>query len=305
MSNVSITPGVGKDISTDTVAGIEYQRVKLDVGGAGATVPVIGLLPVYSLPAELQAGMFGTIAGRTARVINILGRRSTFQGTTAFQDVCQFLVGGQAAYTEPNVATTYYAVSTSSNDKPGSNGVSKVRLSYLDAAGARQVSEITLNGQTAVSIGSGYDYFQWMESSALGGTLFVAAGDIAISSVNGAATETTTMLMIKAGGNRSMDGKYQVPAGTTAYIIGWDAGAIGQAMDVRLRAEVYADDRSLSEDLYHYQATFYLAAGGRADQDLHYLKLPAGCDIKVSVYPGATTGSPRCDVAVQLLVIEN
>ena len=40
--NLGYTPGVGATIATDDVAGVQFQRVKLDIGGDGATVPVPG-----------------------------------------------------------------------------------------------------------------------------------------------------------------------------------------------------------------------------------------------------------------------
>lgn len=323
---VQIPPsGVTVPIATDEVAGTHFQRVKLDVGGDGATVPVVGTVPVsgtvtatgpltdtqlrampvpiYSLPVELQATMTGFADGKAATVVTVIGRRAAFSSATVFQDVCQFLVGGQAAYTEPAVGTTYYAVSTSANDKAASAGVSKLRLVSLDATGVQQVTSITLNGTTAVSIGSGYTFFQWIETSELGAGGLVAAGDITISSVNGVATEATTMLIIKAGGNKSLDGKYRVPTGYTAYGLGWDAMAINQDMDTRIRATCFSDDRTLSDGIFHSADTFYVPSGITDEASLFYQKYIAGVTIKVSTLPKATTGSPRCDSTVHLLLI--
>lgn len=39
--NVPVTPGVGADIATDDVAGVHYQRVKLNGGGDGASTPIL------------------------------------------------------------------------------------------------------------------------------------------------------------------------------------------------------------------------------------------------------------------------
>lgn len=44
--NVAITPGAGATIATDDVGGVQFQRVKLDVGGDGVSVPVAGSMPV-------------------------------------------------------------------------------------------------------------------------------------------------------------------------------------------------------------------------------------------------------------------
>lgn len=50
--NVSITAGTGTAIAADDVSSVFYQKVKLDVGGDGATLPVsstANALPVKSL----------------------------------------------------------------------------------------------------------------------------------------------------------------------------------------------------------------------------------------------------------------
>lgn len=55
VDNVSVTPGAGVVIATDDVGGIQYQRVKLDLGGDGASTPVVGAIPVS------QPGLSGGI----------------------------------------------------------------------------------------------------------------------------------------------------------------------------------------------------------------------------------------------------
>ncbi|HXI19364.1 MAG TPA: hypothetical protein VNM48_23615 [Chloroflexota bacterium] len=40
-------------IATDDVAGVHYQKMKLDLGGDGLSVPVSGSVPVSQLPATL------------------------------------------------------------------------------------------------------------------------------------------------------------------------------------------------------------------------------------------------------------
>lgn len=263
------------------------------------------LNPTPSAPPELTAASLGLYGTKAASIVSVLARRTTFNSATTFQDVCQFLVGGQNLYVAPVVGTTYYAASTSANDVAGSAGVSKVRLISLDATGLQQVTSVTLNGTTAVSIGSGYTYFQWMESSEMGTAGIVAAGDITISSVNGVATESTSHLLIKAGANRSMDGKYRVPTGYTAYQVEWYSAAINQDMDTRIRATCFNNDRTASPGIFHFQDTMNLAAGQNQHQPLNYLTLIAGVDVKMSTIPKATTGSPRCDVNLTLLVVAN
>ena len=64
--NVSVTPGAGTTIATDDVGGVQYQRVKLDLGGDGASAPVSGAIPV-SQPG-LSGGILQTVTtvGATA-----------------------------------------------------------------------------------------------------------------------------------------------------------------------------------------------------------------------------------------------
>lgn len=48
-SNIKTDPGGSSSavlVATDDVSGVQFQRVKLDVGGAGASVPVVGTIPI-------------------------------------------------------------------------------------------------------------------------------------------------------------------------------------------------------------------------------------------------------------------
>lgn len=50
--NLAVTPGSGASVATDDVSSVHYQKVKLDVGGDGATPPVsatANAVPVKSL----------------------------------------------------------------------------------------------------------------------------------------------------------------------------------------------------------------------------------------------------------------
>lgn len=38
--NIDVTPGTGKTVATDDVSGVQYQRVKIDIGGDGVSTPV-------------------------------------------------------------------------------------------------------------------------------------------------------------------------------------------------------------------------------------------------------------------------
>lgn len=63
--NVTL-PGDASVIATDDVGGVQFQRVKLDLGGDGASAPVVGALPVALDAASLTALENVTVAGTVA-----------------------------------------------------------------------------------------------------------------------------------------------------------------------------------------------------------------------------------------------
>jgi len=254
----------------------------------------------------------GLISEKAAKNIYVLGRRVAFNATTPFQDIATYLVGGQNALNKVSVGTEYFIVSTSATDVAGSAGISKVRIVSLNAAGNQQVTSATLNGTTKVSIGTGYTAFQWMESSELGTAAATSAvGNISIfSGAGAAAAEATTVEQIIATGNRSMTARYTIPTGYTGYLKRFSGGAFGnQSMDLRIRADCFADDRTLSAGIFHFQAIAGLTAGvqngSTLESEEQYQKFPAGCMIKASVYPSAISGTPRVDVTIHLILIAN
>lgn len=51
--NVLITPGAGATIASDDVGGVQYQKIKLDMGGDGLTVPLVGDA-TFGLPVDIK-----------------------------------------------------------------------------------------------------------------------------------------------------------------------------------------------------------------------------------------------------------
>lgn len=255
-------------------------------------------------PPEVAASFDGFFRGQVAKNVFIMGRRDLgWSSTTILGDAAQYLNTTQALVNTQDVGTTYYLNSTSANDTAAGTGARTVRIVYLDTNGAQQVTTATLNGTTAVSLGAGFTYFQWMEVASVGsGT--VSAGDLAITSINGVATVATTMEFIKAGGNRSLSGRYKVPTGYSAYLTGWGAHAISANMDTRLRATVFADDRTLPT-VQHFQDNMYLPSGTSDDETLAYLCCPAGSEIKVSATPASAPAGNRLDCSFRLILIKN
>lgn len=258
-------------------------------------------LNVANIEYEVQST--GLLNGQPARMVSILGYRRQWSSTTEYGDVATYLVGGQAKFNTPTVGTTYYLNSTSAQDAFGGSGVDTVRITYLDADGVTQTVTKTLNGTTAVDIGNTYAFIQYMESEHATIEDRQAAGDITISSINGAATEATTMEMIRAGGNRSQSLRYKVPTGKKAYLHSYHATITKQAgssasYDVKLRARMFNNEGNGLSSSYHFIGSAEMEDGTSFSDDLHYKVLPAGCIVKMSVIP---TNSASGNVVIGLL----
>jgi len=237
------------------------------------------------------------------------GYRRQWASSTVYNDVASYLVGGQSAINTPDVSTTYYINSTSAQDTTAGTGVDTVRVTFLDVDGKQQTVTANLNGTTAVSIGAGYTFFQWMESDHSTQVNRVAAGKLTISSINGVATEATTMEAIRAGGDRSQSLRYKVPTGTHAHIHDYHASAVklgggSTNYEVQVRATVWADDGTLSNG-FHFLRGAYLTDGETTADGFHFREIPAGAVIKMSVIPSATGDGNIITGTVDIAVIDD
>jgi hypothetical protein len=256
----------------------------------------------YAYPPEYQVQHLGTLNGKTASMYHIMGSRTLgWSSTSILGDACEYLDTSQALMNTPTSGQTLYLVSTDVNDDgdPAGTGARTIRTVYLDANGVQQVRTDTLNGTTPVSIGSGYTFIQWMEVASVGSSE-VSAGNITISSTNGAATVATTFEYIKAGGNRSLSGRYKIPSNCHGHLVHWDAAAISNTMDTRIRATVFADDGTLST-VYHFVDRVFLGSGIATSQDLEYRELPANSVVKISAIPGGAPAGNKLDCSFSII----
>ena len=130
--NVSIHTGSGATVATDDVGGVQYQKVKLDLGGDGVSVPVTTSLPV-SMPG-LAGGITQTIttvgatavatpatplAGRATMLVQNVGGTTIYLGTstvtadTAATGGAQ-LLPGQSIPISLAAAVVLYTISSAS-----------------------------------------------------------------------------------------------------------------------------------------------------------------------------------------------
>ena len=277
---------------TTSVGLVQRQRVEVYSGET---------LHVYSHPVEYEVQHTGQLDGVAARMYHIMGSRTLgWSSTSILGDACEYLDTSQALMNTPTSGQTLYLVSTSASDASAGVGARTVRIVYLDANGVQQVRTDTLNGTTPVSIGTGYTFIQWMEVASVGSS-DVSVGNLSISSTNGAATVATTFEQIRAGGSRSLSGRYKVPSDCYGHLVHWDAAAISNTMDTRIRATVFADDNTLST-VYHFLDRVFLASGQNSIQDLEYRIIPAGCVVKISAIPGAAPSGNKLDCSFSIIV---
>ncbi len=245
----------------------------------------------------------GALNGKAAKLYHIMGARSLgWSSTTILGDVCEYLDTSQALMNTPT-SQQLYLVSTSASDAAAGTGARTVRVVYLDDAGLETVATYTLNGTTPVVAMDTATFIQWMEVASVGSGE-VSAGNITLSSTNGAATVATTFEYIKAGGNRSLSGRYMVPSNCHGHLVHWDAAAIATSMDTRIRATVFMDDNALST-VYHFIDRSFLASGQNVTQTLEYRSLPAGAVVKVSAIPGNASAANKSDVSFSLICMSN
>ena len=111
MSGVTINPGTGGAvIAADLVGSTEYQVVKLDLGGAGASVPVVNAIPIS------QPGLAGGILQSVTTLTN---------ATTAYPVPATPLAGRASLLVQApstNTAAIYIGSSTVTADTAATGG---------------------------------------------------------------------------------------------------------------------------------------------------------------------------------------
>lgn len=272
----------------------------------GVVVRLMAETELHALDQLFVAQFHGMLHGRVTKILHIMGSRvKGWDSTSILGDAAEYLDTSQSRVNAVATGTTYYIRSSNAGDTAAGTGARTVRVYWLDSAGALQTTTATLNGTTPVSLGSGFSYFIWMEVASVG-TNTTSLGDISISSnAVGAPVTSEIVEWIERGGNRSLSGRVKVPTGWTGYMLDWHYGAISASMDVRLRGDYFTDDKVLSSGVFHFLDRAYLAAGDQGGRNLHYVKVPAGAEVKVSAYPGSVGAGNKLDCDFDILLVED
>lgn len=246
----------------------------------------------------IQASMEEMFEGREAYCFHVMGQRTLWTDATNFHDISEYL-GATAAAGELAGTENFEIVSSSANDAAAGTGTRTVDICYIDANYALTCTLVTMNGTTAVPVGVlGARMILWMEA-VTGGTGGVSAGNISLR-ISGAGA---TWEYIKAGGNKSLSGRFMVPDGYEGFLLNWDTNAIRQTMDCRIRVTADSYHRLLN-DRYLFADNAFMAADQNGEHSLPYLRLPARCKVKVSAITGATASTPRCDISFSIVIVK-
>lgn len=231
--NITLNSGSGgKNVATDDVGGVQYQRVKLDYGSNGATAPVTEATPLPVMDAILEIVRDKRTGFTTERKFGA----SQSVGTTA-RDITALATG---AYPFPQSALQVRVkAGGDANDTAVGTGTRSVRIDGLDTnldfvsqlvntAGA----SASLYAATALRrIVRAYSF----DAGTYGGS---NASDIIIE--NSAGDE---LAQIDAGLGQTQLGVYTVPAGKTAYVFNRRAQVSGnKAAELRFWQRQGADD---------------------------------------------------------------
>jgi len=213
---------------------------------------------------------------------------------TAFEDIWE--VGG--SYVNPTSAMGMELVSSSVEDDiltggaVAGTGVHKVEIHYLDSNYTEQTEEITLNGQGVVATSATNILRINHLHSTVVGTGKYAVGTIDIRHLD----NTPIYSRIGAGTNRAQTCVYTVPAGYTAYIVGWTAGGAGGNKDARfvLESESSIDGVKVS-GVFQSKSLMILEDAGVVIPLEVPIVIPEKTTIKVKAL--STANSAKCTAA--------
>jgi len=271
------------------------------------TVRQGGTVPWITEAAPMTIARTGLYNGKTASAVNIAGKRiSGWNSTNILGDCSAYLDTTQDANNSVDGGTTYYIRSSSVNDTAAGTGAQTVRVVSLNTAGVQQVATWSMDGTTAVSLGSGYRYFEWAEVATIGTANGFSLGNITISNVTGAPLVNEIFELIPVASNHSLSARYMVPSDSTAYLTSWQGSATGGAtQDTRLIATVFADNRAISPGVFHYQGIMFIQNATNFYIPLDRLTIPANAEIKFASISSAAGAANDLNCEFDMLLVKN
>ena len=227
------TPPDGTIVATDQVGTAHIQRVKLDVGGGGLSVPVVGQLPL----ADGLTIAKGEVAGHS--IVHKFGAAPDFDTTDNEVTIWDGADDGAAWELMSYVYSSSADIDSISSSNAGDTV--DIEISGLDANYDLTTQTATLSGQTRVALTTPLiRVFRMINVGAtnLAGNVFgypntgLTAG---VPTVN-----ASIRAIIQAENNQTEMAIYTIPHDCTGYVIGFYAATAGASKDSNYLIKLYA-----------------------------------------------------------------
>ncbi|MCP4300876.1 MAG: hypothetical protein GY783_09850 [Gammaproteobacteria bacterium] len=238
--------------------------------------------------------MRGNVSGVT--IMSAMGEFESGNVDADGEDVCRwedFSPSGPPRLPIPAAAGEQMTViSENNNDRTGQNGVLTVRIHYLDATGAEQTEDITMNGTTGVNTTATNIMFVNDMYALTVGSNGVSRGNIAIYKM-GDTIPNTLYNMIAKGGNKSLVPHRMVPLAKTLYVMEWHAEeAQGKRSVFRIRStDMYG---TIISGVFCFKDTVYMKQASSGALPLHATPVPALSMVKVSHWDDQAAAEGSC-----------
>lgn len=214
----------------------------------------------------------------------VFGRRVNIDNTEV--DLWE---GPTDSYVFPTSAMSMRIVSSGANDSSSGTGIQQVLVHYLDNDYLPQITTVTLNGTTPVTLTpTNILRINNMHASAVGSG-GVAAGNISLTNTAG----TVTYGYITAGFNTARQAIYTVPAGVVGYISHWQCSSGSTSGNhftpITLRATTHAG--ILFPGVFLIQDEHGTQDQGTAISFPIPIRIPAKTDVKISAISDTGTAN--------------
>jgi len=247
-------------------------------------------LPVRDPMLEISRG---NVTGH--KTWNAMGERESIGTTATGEDIWR---GTATTIPTPPTAGEQMTVVSSDVADNGSSttGVLTIRIEYLDATGAEQTEDITMNGTTTVNtVATDIRFVNDMYALTVGSN-GVAEGNIIIYQLGSA---STIYNLIFLGGNKSLVPNRMIPLNKTLYLRCWHCEeAQGKRVNFRIRSTDM--NGVLIPDVFCFKDVQYLKASTSGYISLNQ-EIPSLSILKVtgwSVLSGAEGSCGWCGVLI-------
>ncbi len=234
----------------------------------------------------------GNVSGHA--IMSAMGEYESGNVDAAGEDVCRWEdVSGPARLPTPAPAGEQMTVISDDNADNGATatGVLTARIHYLDATGAEQTEDVTLNGTTGVNTTATDMRFINDFYALTVGSNGVAEGNITLYK-QGGAIATDLYNLIAAGGNKSLVPHRMVPLAKTLYLQSWHCT---EAQGKRSAFRIRSTDMNgvLIAGVFCFKDVAYVNKATSGTMPLHGTPVPALSIVKVSRWDdqGGSEGS--------------